>query len=67
LRCCATLTSATIVVEHRDRFASSGAEPVEAVLSAAGRRLLVVDPGEVDDDLAGDVTNNRGRPVVLIE
>ena len=46
----------TIVVEHRDRFARFGAEYVEAVLSASGRRLLVVDPCEVDDDLVGDVT-----------
>ena len=46
----------TIVVEHRDRFARFGAEYVEAALAASGRRLLVVDPGEVDDDLVGDVT-----------
>jgi predicted site-specific integrase-resolvase len=46
----------TIVVEHRDRFARFGAEYVEASLSAHGRRLLVVDPGEVDDDLVRDVT-----------
>ncbi|MEU5940854.1 IS607 family transposase [Micromonospora sp. NPDC047548] len=46
----------TIVVEHRDRFARFGAEYVEAVLAAQGRRLLVVDPAEVDDDLVGDVT-----------
>src|SRR5450631_1464002 len=46
----------TIVVEHRDRFARFGAEYVEAALSASGRRLLVVDPAEVDDDLVGDVT-----------
>jgi predicted site-specific integrase-resolvase len=44
------------VVEHRDRFARFGAEYVEAVLSASGRRLLVVDPAEVDDDLVRDVT-----------
>ena len=44
----------TIVVEHRDRFARFGAEYVEAVLSASGRRLLVVDPCEVDDDLVRD-------------
>jgi predicted site-specific integrase-resolvase len=37
-------------------FARFGAEYVEAVLSASGRRLLVVDPAEVDDDLAGDVS-----------
>ena len=46
----------TIAVEHRDRFARFGAEYVEAVLSAPGRRLLVVDPAEVDDDLVRDVT-----------
>jgi putative resolvase len=46
----------TIVVEHRDRFARFGAEYVEAALSAQGRRLLVADPAEVDDDLVGDVT-----------
>ncbi len=46
----------TIVVEPRDRFARFGAEYVEAALSAQGRRLLVVDPAEVDDDLVQDVT-----------
>lgn len=46
----------TIIVEHRDRFARFGAEYVEAALSAQGRRLLVVDPAEVDDDLVRDVT-----------
>ena len=43
----------TIVVEHRDRFARFG---VEAALAAQGRRLLVGDPAEVDDDLVLDVT-----------
>ncbi|MFY1690694.1 IS607 family transposase [Plantactinospora sp. WMMB782] len=46
----------TIVVEHRDRFARFGAEYGVAALSAQGRRLLVVDPAEVDDDLVRDVT-----------
>jgi predicted site-specific integrase-resolvase len=46
----------TIVVEHRDRFAGFGAEYVEAALTAQGRRLLVVHPAEVDDDLVRDVT-----------
>jgi predicted site-specific integrase-resolvase len=46
----------TIVVEHRDRFARFGAEYVEAALAAQGRRLLVVDPSEVDDDLVPDVS-----------
>ena len=47
---------AVVVVEHRDRFARFGAEYVEAALAASGRRLLVVDPAEVDDDLVRDVT-----------
>ena len=46
----------TVVVEHRDRFARFGAEYVQDALEASGRRLLVVDPAEVDDDLVRDVT-----------
>jgi putative resolvase len=41
----------TIVVEHRDRLARFGVEHVEAALVAQGRRLVVVDDTEVDDDL----------------
>jgi predicted site-specific integrase-resolvase len=47
---------AAIAVEHRDRLARFGAEYVEAALEAQGRRLLVADPAEVDDDLVRDVT-----------
>jgi hypothetical protein len=36
-------------------FARFGAEYVEAALAASGRRLLVADPAEADDDLVGDV------------
>lgn len=36
-----------MAVEHRDRFARSCAEYVEAALAAQGRRLLVADPSEV--------------------
>jgi predicted site-specific integrase-resolvase len=46
----------TIVVEHRERFVRFGSEYVEAAMAAQGRKLLVVDPAEVDDDLVGDVT-----------
>jgi predicted site-specific integrase-resolvase len=45
----------TVVVEHRDRFARFGAEYVEAAPATSGRRLMVVDPAEVDDDLVRDV------------
>lgn len=36
------------------RIARFGAEYVEAALAAHGRRLLVVDPAEVADDLVRD-------------
>lgn len=45
-----------IVVEHRDRLGRMNTELVEAALAASDRQLLVVDPGEVDDDLVRDVT-----------
>lgn len=45
-----------IVVEHRDRLARLGSEYVEATLLGAGRRLLVVDSKEVEDDLIRDMT-----------
>jgi putative resolvase len=44
-----------IVVEHRDRLARFGVEHLEAALSAQGRRLVVVDPGETSDDLLRDM------------
>jgi putative resolvase len=44
-----------VVVEHRDRLARMNADLVEAALAAAGRRLVVVEAGEVDDDLVRDV------------
>jgi predicted site-specific integrase-resolvase len=45
-----------IVVEHRDRLCGFGSEYVRAALAAQGRELMVVDSGEVDDDLVGDIT-----------
>ncbi len=45
----------TIVVEHRDRLARFGVEHLEVALSAQGRKLVVVDPGETDDDLVRDM------------
>src|SRR6266540_3809492 len=44
-----------IMVEHRDRLARFGVEHLEAALSAQGRRLVVVDPGEPGDDLVRDM------------
>jgi predicted site-specific integrase-resolvase len=45
-----------IVVERRDRLARFGTEEVEAALAASGRRLMVVDPSEGEEDLGQDVT-----------
>ncbi|MCF4139644.1 IS607 family transposase [Streptomyces sp. Tue 6430] len=48
--------AAVIVVEHRDRLARFGVEHLEAVLTASGRRLVVLDPAETTDDLVRDIT-----------
>ncbi|MDP4511342.1 IS607 family transposase [Nonomuraea turcica] len=45
----------TVVVEHKDRLGGMNVELVEAVLSAHGRRLVVLDDGEADDDLVRDM------------
>jgi putative resolvase len=54
MRLLADSQATTIVVEHRDRLGRFGVEHLEAALSAQGRELLVVDPGETADDLVGD-------------
>jgi putative resolvase len=45
----------TVVVEHRDRLGRMNTELVEAALCAHGRRLVVLDAGEVDDDVVRDM------------
>ena len=45
----------TVVVEHKDRLGRLNDELVEAALSATGRRLVVLDDGEVEDDLVRDM------------
>jgi putative resolvase len=44
-----------VVVEHRDRFARFGSEYLEAALMASGRKLVVVDSSEMNDDLVQDM------------
>ncbi|MFF7716441.1 IS607 family transposase [Streptomyces sp. NPDC007988] len=44
-----------VVVEHKDLLGRMNVELVEAALSATGRRLLVLDDGEVEDDLVRDM------------
>lgn len=45
----------TIIVEHRDRIARFGFEYIEAALMAQGRRIIVMEAGEVKGDLVQDM------------
>ena len=45
-----------IIVEHRDRLARMNSGLIESALKAQGRRLIVVDDRELDDDLGRDMT-----------
>ena len=57
LRCLvADHTVGTVVVEHRDRLCRFGFEYVEAALAGRGARILVMEDGELEDDLVRDVT-----------
>ena len=49
-------TVGMIIVEHRERLCRFGFEYVEAALAGRGARVLVVEDGEVEDDLVRDVT-----------
>ncbi|WP_376792480.1 IS607 family transposase [Thermoflexus sp.] len=44
-----------IVVEHRDRLARFGFEMGEAALASAGKSVVIVEEGEVKDDLVRDL------------
>ena len=46
----------TIVVEHRERLCRFGFQYVEAALVGRGARILVMEDGELEDDLVRDVT-----------
>ena len=45
-----------IIVEHRDRFTRFGFEYIEAAMKAQGRKILVMDCRELEDDLVRDMT-----------
>lgn len=49
-------TVGTIIVEHRDRLARMNAGLIESALEASGRRLIVVDDTDLNDDLEHDMT-----------
>lgn len=44
-----------IVVEHRDRLMRFGLEYVESALAAQGRKVLVIEPEEMTDDIVRDL------------
>lgn len=44
-----------IIVEHRDRLMRFGLEYVESSLDAQGRKIVVIDPDEVTDDIVRDL------------
>lgn len=46
----------TIIVEHRDRLSRMNAGLIESALTAQGRKLIIVDDSELDDDLVCDMT-----------
>ena len=45
----------TILVEHRDRLMRFGFEYVESALAAQGRKIVVMQAGEVNDDIVRDL------------
>ena len=49
-------TVGTLIVERRDRLARMNMGLVESALKAQGRRIIVVDDTELDDDLVRDMT-----------
>ena len=49
-------TVSIIVVEHRERLCRFGFQYVEAALAGRGARILVMEDGELEDDLVRDVT-----------
>jgi putative resolvase len=44
-----------VIVERRDRLAGFGFEYIEAALAAQGRKIVVVEAKEVDDDVVRDL------------
>ncbi len=49
-------TVGTIAVEHRERLSRFGFEYLEGALAGRGARILVMEAGELEDDLVRDVT-----------
>ncbi len=45
-----------ILVEHRERLTRFGFDYVEAALAAQNRRIMVIEPDEMKDDIVRDMT-----------
>jgi len=56
LRLLANVHVHTILVEHRDRLTRYGFEYIEAALAAQQRRVLVIEPDEISEDIVRDMT-----------
>ena len=46
-----------IIVEHRDRLMRFGSEYIESTLAAQNRKLVIIDQGELNDDLVRDMVD----------
>lgn len=55
LRLLANKNINTIIVEHRDRLTRFGFSYLEASLKASGRKIIVIDPLEAQDDIVRDL------------
>ena len=45
-----------IIIEHRERLTRFAFEAIENALKAQGRKIIVIDDKEIDDDLVRDAT-----------
>jgi putative resolvase len=54
----------TVVAEHRDRLGRMHIELGEAALRASGRRLVILDEGEVGDDPVRDMVEVLNKRVI---
>ena len=49
-------TITTIIVEHRDRLARSNFNLIKHCLEAQGRKIIVINDDELEDDLSTEIT-----------
>lgn len=49
-------TITTIIVEHKDRLARSNFNLIKHCLEAQGRKIIVINDDELEDDLVTEIT-----------